>query len=52
MVVLPQPVAVARPEVLIVATLAALEDQVAFDVRFSGGTLVSVVVPIAVNCIV
>lgn len=51
-VVLPQPVAVARPEELIVATLDALDDHVAVEVIFEGGVFVSFVVPVAMNWVV
>jgi hypothetical protein len=46
-VVVPHPTAVARPLELIVATLGVLDDQVTPEVRFSGGTAVWFVVPIA-----
>lgn len=48
-VVVPHPAAVARPVELIVATLGVLDDQVTEDVRFSGGVLESLVVPVATN---
>ncbi len=47
-VVVPTPVAVARPELLIVATPAFDEVHVTVDVRF--GIVLSVYVPVAVNC--
>ena len=48
-VVVPHPIAVARPAEVMVATLGVLDDQVAVDVRFSGGVLESLVVPVAMN---
>jgi hypothetical protein len=43
---------VARPVELTVATLGVLDDQAATEVRFSGAAFVSLVVPVAVNCVV
>lgn len=48
----PHPVAVASPPELMVATLGVLEDQVAVDVRSSGAVFASLVVPVAINCVV
>jgi hypothetical protein len=52
MVVVPHPVAVARPEESIVATLGVLEDQVDAEVTSLGGRFVSLVVPVAMNWVV
>jgi hypothetical protein len=51
-VVEPHPVAVARPAALTVATLGVLDDQVAVEVRSSGAAFESLVVPVAINCVV
>ena len=51
-VVTPHPVAVATPLAVIVATLGVLEVHVAVELRFSGGTFLWFVVPIAINCVV